>query len=140
MSRPEFAGLELGQQTAARELAVNRDTLVRYAEASGDHNPIHLDDDFARSVGLPGIIAHGMFTMGAAASVVEEWAGAGNVVDYQCRFTRPIPVPADGFAAVQVTAVIGLLDDAALTARVDVSVEFEGQKVLGKAQAVVACA
>ena len=72
---PSFDGLAVGQTVASRRIEVTRDTLVRYAGASGDFNPIHYNDVFAQSVGLPGVIAHGMFTMGVAASVVEEWAG-----------------------------------------------------------------
>ena len=83
---------------------------MRYAGASGDFNPIHYNDVFAQSVGLPGVIAHGMFTMAAAASVVEEWAGPGNVQDFQSRFTRPIPVPNPGEALVTITATVGALD------------------------------
>lgn len=139
-TQPAFEGLEVGQVVAAREVAVTRDTLVRYAGASGDFNPIHYNDVFAQSVGLPGVIAHGMFTMGAAASVVEEWAGAGNIVDYQARFTRPVPVPNPGEAVLQITATVGALDAELRTARIDVTVEFEGAKVLGRAQAVVDCA
>ncbi|WP_062516962.1 MaoC/PaaZ C-terminal domain-containing protein [Demequina gelatinilytica] len=137
---PTFEGLEVGQVVAAREVTFTRDTLVRYAGASGDFNPIHYNDAFAESVGLPGVIAHGMLTMGTAASVVEEWAGPGNVVDLQTRFARPIPVPAMGEATVAFTAKVGVLDTEARFARIDILVEFEGQKILAKAQAVVACA
>ncbi|WP_062076962.1 MaoC family dehydratase [Demequina globuliformis] len=136
---PSFDGLEVGQVVAEREVALTRDTLVRYAGASGDFNPIHYNDVIAEEVGLPGVIAHGMLTMGVGASVVEEWAGAGNVSDYQVRFTRPIPVPNPGEARVQVSAKIGALDEERRTARVDLTVEFDGAKVLGKAQAVVDC-
>lgn len=136
---PSFDGLEVGQVVATRTVELTRDTLVRYAGASGDFNPIHYNDVFAQSVGLPGVIAHGMLTMGIAASVVEEWAGAGNVADIQARFTRPIPVPNPGAAEVTVTATVGALDEELRSARIDVTVEFEGQKVLGKAQAVVPC-
>lgn len=138
--RPAFDGLTVGDVVATNEVRISRATLVRYAGASGDFNPIHYNDVFAESVGLPGVIAHGMFTMGAAASVVESWAGPGNVVDYQVRFTRPIPVPNPGEAVATVTATVGALDAEARTARVDLVVEFDGQKVLAKAQAVVACA
>jgi acyl dehydratase len=138
--RPAIAGLAVGDVVATREVAITRDTLVRYAGASGDFNPIHYNDVFATTVGLPGVIAHGMFTMGSAASVVESWAGPGNVVDFQVRFTRPIPVPNPGEAIVTVTCVVGAIDADAKTARVDVSVEVGGQKVLGKAQAIVALA
>ncbi|WP_062070014.1 MaoC family dehydratase [Demequina sediminicola] len=136
---PSFDGLEKGQTVAEREVAITRDTLVRYAGASGDFNPIHYNDIIAEEVGLPGVIAHGMLTMGIGASVVEEWAGAGNVSDYQVRFTRPIPVPNPGAASVAVVARIGALDEERRTARVDLTVEFEGAKVLGKAQAIVDC-
>lgn len=137
---PTFAGLEVGQVVATREVEISRDTLVRYAGAAGDFNPIHYNDVFAQSVGLPGVIAHGMLTMGTAASVVEEWAGPGNVQDFQARFTRPIPVPNPGAALVKFTATVGALDAELSTARIDVTVEFEGARVLGKAQALVPCA
>ncbi|WP_062200689.1 MaoC/PaaZ C-terminal domain-containing protein [Demequina salsinemoris] len=137
---PTYEGLEKGQVVATREVEFTRDTLVRYAGASGDFNPIHYNDAFAESVGLPGVIAHGMLTMGTAASVVEEWAGPGNVVDFQCRFARPIPVPNPGSAVVTCTATVGALMDEARMARVDVAVELGGQKVLMKAQALVRCA
>ncbi|MDN4478072.1 MaoC/PaaZ C-terminal domain-containing protein [Demequina sp. SYSU T00039] len=139
-NRPSFEGLEVGEVVASRTVELNRDTLVRYAGASGDFNPIHYNDVVAESVGLPGVIAHGMLTMGTAASVVEEWSGPGNVVDYQTRFSRPIPVPNPGAATVAITAKVGALDAEARTARIDIAVEFDGQKVLGKAQAVVVCA
>lgn len=136
---PSYDGLSKGDVVAERLVTITRDTLVRYAGASGDFNPIHYNDTVATSVGLPGVIAHGMFTMGAAASVVEEWAGAGNVQDFQARFTHPIRVPAVGEVSAMVTATVGALDDELRTARIDVAVEFEGAKVLGKAQAIVAC-
>jgi len=137
---PTFAGLQVGQVVATREVEFSRDTLVRYAGASGDFNPIHYNDVFAQGVGLPGVIAHGMLTMGTAASVVEEWAGPGNVQDFQSRFTRPIPVPNPGAATVTFTATVGALDSELNTARIDVNVEFAGSRVLGKAQAIVSCA
>lgn len=136
---PSFTGLEVGQVVAEREVAVTRDSLVRYAGASGDFNPIHYNDVVADQVGLPGVIAHGMLTMGVGASVVEEWAGAGNVSDYQVRFTKPVPVPNPGQATLMVTARIGALDEERRTARVDLTVTHEESKVLGKAQAVVDC-
>ncbi len=139
-NRPSFDGLEVGEVVAERVVEFTRDTLVRYAGASGDFNAIHYNDVVAEQVGLPGVIAHGMLTMGTAASVVEEWAGPGNVVDYQTRFTRPIPVPNPGSAQVSITAKVGALDPDQRTARIDVTVDFDGQKVLGKAQAVVVCA
>jgi acyl dehydratase len=135
---PRLAELEVGQEVARAEVVVDRARLVRYAAASGDFNPIHWNERVATSVGLPGVIAHGMWTMGAAAGPVADWVGdPGRIVDYQVRFTRPVPVPDPGAASVEVVAVVGLLDEAAGTARIDLTVAVEGQRVLGKAQAVV---
>ncbi|GIG38938.1 MaoC family dehydratase [Cellulomonas phragmiteti] len=137
-ARPVAAGLTVGQEVARRTLTVDRARLVRYAGASGDFNPIHWNERVAASVGLPGVIAHGMWTMGAAVTVVVDWAGdPGAVVDYQTRFTRPVPVPDPGEAAVEVVATVGALDADAGTVRVDLTVTVEGARVLGKAQAVV---
>ena len=135
---PVIADLVVGQEVARAEVVVDRARLVRYAGASGDFNPIHWNERVATAVGLPGVIAHGMWTMGAAAGPVADWAGdPGAIVDYQVRFTRPVPVPDPGSATVEVVAVIGTIDEAAGTARVDLTVSVEGARVLGKAQAVV---
>ncbi|MDC7120767.1 MaoC family dehydratase [Cellulomonas fimi] len=138
MTTPVLAELTVGQELARREVTVDRARLVRYAGASGDFNPIHWNERVATAVGLPGVIAHGMWTMGAASSVVADWAGdPGAVVDYQVRFTRPVPVPDPGAATVEVVAVAGALDAEAGTVRVDLTVSVDGVRVLGKAQAVV---
>ena len=130
--------LVVGQEVARGTLRVDRARLVRYADASGDQNPIHQSQHAAVAVGLPGVIAHGMWTMGAAVQVVVDWVGdPGLVVDYQTRFTRPVPVPADGEAVVDVVATVGAIDAAAGTARIDLEVTLDGSKVLGKSQAVV---
>jgi acyl dehydratase len=135
---PAIADLVVGQEVARAEVVVDRARLVRYAGASGDFNPIHWNERIATAVGLPGVIAHGMWTMGAAAGPVADWAGdPGAIVDYQVRFTRPVPVPDPGAATVEVVAVVGALDEAAGTARIDLTVSVEGARVLGKAQAVV---
>jgi len=137
-ARPDLASLSVGDPIGSRSVEVDRARLVRYAGASGDFNPIHWNDRFATEVGLPGVIAQGMWTMGAAISLVTDWAGdPGAVVDYQVRFTRPIPVPDPGSAAVEVSGVIGALDLTAGTARVDLTVTCAGTRVLAKSQAVV---
>ena len=116
---------------------VGRDTLVAYAAASGDQNPIHQDEAFAKSVGLPDVIAHGMWTMGAAGSVVSEWAGdSGRVVEFGTRFTKPVVVPASG-AAVEVSGVVTSVDEESRRATVEVTATAEGAKVLGRCLAVV---
>lgn len=128
-----FDGLEVGQVVAERTFSLSRDSLVRYAGASGDFNPIHYRDDVAASVGLPGVLAHGMLTMGFAVQPVIDWLDArGWVSDYQVRFTRPVVVDPQLGAVVTVTATVGALDDAG--ARIDLTASYDDQTVLGKAQ------
>lgn len=136
-----FAELAVGQEIGARTLEISRADLVKYAGASGDFNPIHWNDRFAREVELPGVIAHGMFTMGAAVQLVTDWIGDPSaVVSYGTRFTKPVPVAdmddAPG-AVVELVGTIGALDADAATARIDLAVTLDGQKVLVKAQALV---
>lgn len=132
---PKFAELEVGQVVATKDYELTRDSLVRYAGASGDFNPIHYRDDIAQAVGLPGVLAHGMLTMGLSVQPVVSWVGdAGKVFDYGVRFTKPVTVPASGVAKLTVTATIGLLDSENQKARVDLSTVFEENTVLGKAQ------
>ena len=141
MSAPVFEQLTVGEVVAERTNLFTRDRLVRYAGASGDFNPIHYRDDVAISVGLPGVLAHGMLTMGAAGAVASDWLGsAGHVVDYQVRFTRPVPVDAADGATVTVTATVATINAEARTARIDLAVVFGGQTVLGKSQFLVAFA
>lgn len=135
---PKLADLVVGQQVAERQYPVARLDLVRYAGASGDFNPIHWNEPFARSVGLPGVIAHGMFTMALGAQLVGEWCeDPGAVVEYGVRFTKPVPVPQDGAAIVKVTAKVGAVDPEAGTARLDLSATCAGAGVLGRARATV---
>jgi acyl dehydratase len=140
---PVFDQLEKGLEIGRREVAVTRADLVRYAGASGDYNPIHWNNDFAVAVELPGVIAHGMFTMGAAVQLVVDWAGdPGAVLDYQTRFTKPVPVQdttgtEEPGAVLEVVGTVGALDPEARTARIDLAVTSAGQRVLTKAQALV---
>ena len=137
-ARPQLADLEIGQEIGTRTVELDRASLVRYAGASGDFNPIHWNDVVAQSVGLPGVIAHGMLTMGSVVALVTDWAqDPGAVVDYQTRFSRPVIVPNPGASTVEVTGVVGALDAEAGTARIDLTVTFEGARVLAKSQAVV---
>ena len=131
--------LTVGEVVAEKTYHLTRDSLVRYAGASGDFNPIHYRDDIATSVGLDGVLAHGMLTMGLAVQPVVEWLGtSGWVVDYQVKFTKPVFVdPTDG-ATVTVVAKVGVVDDDG--ARIDLTVTFNEQTVLGKAQVRVALA
>jgi acyl dehydratase len=140
---PKFEELTVGQEIGTRSIEVTRQDLVKYAGASGDFNPIHWNEAFATSVELPGVIAHGMFTMGSAVQLVSDWAGdPAAVVDYQTRFTKPVLVTDttgtdQAGAVIDVTGVVGALDAEAGTARIDLTVVAAGQKVLMKSQAVV---
>ncbi|MGW6564569.1 MaoC family dehydratase [Streptomyces sp. NPDC054975] len=130
--------VEVGTELPAATFPVTRATLVRYAGASGDFNPIHWNEKFAREVGLPDVIAHGMFTMAEAARVVTDWAGdPAAVVEYGVRFTKPVVVPNDDEGAlIEVSAkVAAKLDDGLV--RVDLTAMSAGQKVLGMSRAVV---
>ena len=129
----DLTALAVGDIVAERTFELSRDSLVRYAGASGDFNPIHYRDDVAQSVGLPGVLAHGMLTMGLAVQPVVDWLGdSGLVADYQVRFTRPVPVDAAEGAVLTVVAKVGVVD--ASGARIDLTVTFDGSTVLGKAQ------
>jgi acyl dehydratase len=132
--------VEVGTELPGRSFPVSRAALVQYAGASGDFNPIHWNEKFATSVGLPDVIAHGMFTMASAIRVVTDWTGdPGAVAEYGVRFTKPVVVPNDETGAViEVTAKVGAkLDDAERTVRVDLTAMAAGQKVLGMSRAVV---
>jgi acyl dehydratase len=118
-----------------RTFTITRADLVRYAQASGDHNPIHQDETVALSVGLPGVIAHGMYTMALAARAVADWFPGAHVVSLGCKFTNPVVVPAEGGVELEVAGEVkgteGDLTTVALT------VTSGGQKVLGMPKAVV---
>lgn len=134
----DVGSLERGQVVGEKVIEIDRSGLVAYADASGDQNPIHQDEEFARSVGLPGVIAHGMFTMGAAVDVVAQWAGGPQrIVDYAVRFSRPVPVPAARPATINVVATVGAIDTGTQRARIDLAVTCDGAKVLARAQAFV---
>lgn len=131
-----LAGVSVGDVVATRTIHLDRGSLVRYAGASGDFNPIHYRDDVAASVGLPGVLAHGMLTMGLAIQPLMEFLGdRGRVGDYGVRFTRPIVVDPEKGADVSVEVKVGAIVDDAI--RFDLTVTFEGDTVLGKAQVQV---
>jgi acyl dehydratase len=132
---PAFDDLTVGEIVAEESFPLTRDSLVRYAGASGDFNPIHYRDDVAHQVGLPGVLAHGMLTMGFAVQPVVDWVGdPGRIVDYQVRFTRPVVVDPKIGAVVSVIAKVGQLDAEGRIARIDLTVKVGEETVLGKAQ------
>jgi acyl dehydratase len=133
-----YDDVEVGTALPEQTFTIQRENLIRYAGASGDFNIIHWNERVATSVGLPNVIAHGMFTMAEAARVVTDWAGdPGAVERYSVRFSRPIPVPDDDKGAELVVGgqVTEKLDDR----RVSVTLEARvgGDKVLTAARAIV---
>lgn len=135
-----YDDVEVGTEIAAQSYGITRSQLVQYAGASGDFNIIHWNERFAKAVGLPDVIAHGMFTMASAGRIVTDWVGdPGKVREYEVKFTRPVVVADDDIGAeVDLTAVVGALDADARTARIDITAKFQGQTVLGKARMLVA--
>lgn len=125
-----MSGYVEGQSLPEQRYQVTRADLAAYAAASGDHNPIHQDDEVARSVGLPGVIAHGMVTLALAARAVDAWAGQpGQVRDLGAKFTKPVAVPVDGSAEVVVAGTVRSV--AAGLVRVALEVTCAGERVLG---------
>lgn len=142
---PILTELEVGQEVLNRTIPISRADLVRYAGASGDYNTIHWNERFAKEVGLPNVIAHGMLTMALAVGPITQWAGnPGAVIDYRTRFTKPVVVPdAENGSPEQptvelaVTATVGAVDEDNGTVRLDVNVTAEDTSVLGRTQVKV---
>ena len=118
-----------------RIFKIDRELLKRYADASGDQNPIHQDEAFAKSVGLPDVIAHGMLTMGLVGQYVSDWAGgSANVKEYSARFVKPVVVPAN---TVVELVVNGVATEENGLCRLELTATVDGAKVLGMAKALV---
>lgn len=128
----------MSEQLPPQTFRVTRADLIRYAGASGDFNTIHWSDRIATSVGLPGVIAHGMFTMALGGRALAVWAGAPDaVVEYGVRFSRPVPVPdTDEGTEVVVTGVVKEVTDDGLT-RIDLAATCNGEKVLSLGKALI---
>lgn len=127
-----------GTEVAQGVFVLSRDSLVRYAGASGDFNPIHYRDDVARAVGLDGVLAHGMLTMGVATSAVSAWlTNQGVVIDAQARFSRPVPVDPDAVTEVSVSVKLKGVDTDSGTAELQLAVTVDGRPVLAKPLVVV---
>ncbi|MFE0024037.1 MaoC family dehydratase [Amycolatopsis sp. NPDC059021] len=130
--------MNVGDELPPLRVRITRDQLIRYAGASLDFNPIHWNESFAKNVGLPDVIAHGMLTMALAGRVVTDWLGdPGRLVDLSTRFTRPVVVPNDEQGAlVEFTGKVAAISDDGI-ARIDLVAKFDGQTVLGRPQANV---
>ncbi len=137
MTGPLPTGVEVGMTLPPLTLHFTRTSLVRYAGASGDFNPIHHSEHFAAQVGLPGVVAHGLLTMGSALRVVTDWVGdAARVRSYAVRFSKPVVVPDDATGAeVLVSGRVSAVEGTLVTVSIDAV--CDGQKVLGAARAEV---
>jgi acyl dehydratase len=133
----KYDEVEVGQEIPARTYPVRRVDLVKYAGASGDFNPIHWNETFAKSVGLPDVIAHGMYTMAEGGRFITDWAGdPGAVIDYGVRFSSMVVVPDDDGAEIVITGKIeDKLDDNAVV--IALTARSAGEKVLTRAKATV---
>ena len=124
-----------GDALGPRTFAITRADLVAYAGAAGDPNPIHQDEEVARSVGLPGVIAHGMLTLGLAGRAVAAWTDHAEVVELGCKFTNPVVVPADAAVEIVVSGTVKKVEDGLTTIALEVT--CNDVKVLGMPKAVV---
>jgi acyl dehydratase len=137
-ARRDFAGVQVGEQLPSTTCTFDRAGLVAYTAASRDFNAIHWSDRVAAEVGLPGVIAHGMLTMGAASRLLTEWVGDPTaVLGYSTRFTRPVVVPDPGTVEVQVTGTVRSTDPEARQVVVDLVVTCGGATVLTKTRATL---
>ncbi len=133
-----FADVTVGTELPTQTFPLERATLIRYAGASGDFNPIHWNQQTAVAVGLPDVIAHGMLTMATAARVVTDWLGdPGAVIDYKVRFSKPVVVAADAPTLLEVSAVVRSVDPSDQTAEIQLTASVPGQTVLTKARVKV---
>ncbi len=132
-----MTGFEVGAALPEQSYRVTRADLVRYAGASGDFNPIHWSERVATSVGLPGVIAHGMYTMALAARALDTWAGApGRIRELGCKFTKPVVVPDDETGVtVRVAGTVDNITDQGV--QVSLEVTCGDEKVLGRPKAVL---
>ncbi|MFC0628676.1 MaoC family dehydratase [Kribbella deserti] len=137
MSTP-LTEVEVGTELPPLTVHLTRASLVRYAGASGDFNPIHYSDRFAAAIGLPGVVAHGMLTMASAIRVVTDWLGdPSRVIEYGVRFTKPVVVPDDEKGAtLEISAKVAAVNEDG-TARIDITAVAADEKVLGQARALV---
>ncbi len=128
--------IEVGSVLPEKIFYIDRALLKAYADASGDQNPIHQNEEFALSVGLPNVISHGMLTMALAGKYITEWAGgSANVREFSARFIKPVVVPAGEKVDLTVVATVAQVDGN--TVKLDITATSAGVKVLGMAKAVV---
>ena len=127
--------LEIGQELAPKTFIINRKLLIAYASASGDQNPIHQDETFAKSVGLPDVIAHGMLTMALAGKYLSEISGSQNIIDFSAKFIKPVVVPADTDVSLIISGKVTDVADG--LAKIELLAMCNEVKVLGMAKGVI---
>ena len=127
--------LQTGQELAPNTFTINRKLLVAYANASGDQNPIHQDEAFAKSVGLPDVIAHGMLTMALAGKYLSNIAGSQNIIEFSAKFIKPVVVPADVDVSLIVSGKVTEVADG--TAKIELLAMCNEIKVLGVAKGLI---
>ncbi|MFF0815809.1 (3R)-hydroxyacyl-ACP dehydratase subunit HadB [Rhodococcus sp. NPDC003318] len=139
MALRKFEDVVVGEELPERVVPLTRSDLVQYAGVAGDPNPIHWDDEVARSVGLPMAVAHGMLTMGVGAGYITSWLGdPGAVLEYNVRFTSPVYVPNNGTGTeIELTGKVRSVDDAARSAVIAIVAKVDGKKIFGRATATV---
>lgn len=142
MSLIDLSELTIGDVVVETDIPLSRASLIDYAAASGDHNPIHWSERFATEVGLDGVIAHGMLSMAVVIAPIVEWLGdPGAVVDYRTRFSAPVLVPdaesgppSTPTTSLHLTATVGAVDAAVGTLRIDAAVTAGDADVLSRTQ------
>jgi acyl dehydratase len=134
MSAPVASAFAVGDEVAPFSRTVTQEQVNAYADASGDHNPIHLDPEFARAVGLPGTIAHGLLEMGILAEAVSSWAGgSANLLSLSCRFSKPL-LPGD---TIICSGTVISVDDAGVATLSVVAASDRGDRVLTNGRATI---
>jgi acyl dehydratase len=127
--------IEIGTELAPKTFKINRQLLIDYANASGDQNPIHQDEAFAKSVGLPDVIAHGMLTMALAGKYLSEVSGSQNVLEFSAKFIKPVVVPAGVDVSLIVSGKVTDVTDG--VAKIDLLAMCNEVKVLGMAKGAI---
>ena len=127
--------IENGTELAPKTFKINRQLLIDYANASGDQNPIHQDETFAKSVGLPDVIAHGMLTMALAGKYLSDISGSQNVIEFSAKFIKPVVVPAGVDVSLIISGKVSDVTDG--VAKIDLLAMCDDVKVLGMAKGMI---
>ena len=127
--------IEIGTELAPKTFKINRQLLIEYANAIGDQNPIHQDETFAKSVGLPDVIAHGMLTMALAGKYLSDIAGSQSVIEFSAKFIKPVVVPINTDVALVISGKVTEVSNG--VAKIELLAMCEEVKVLGMAKGAI---